>query len=234
MPVTYLDLFVIGIVLVSALLAMLRGFTREVLAIASWAVAAVAAYAFYPMALPYAQQYIPNKTVALAAAAGGIFLVTLIIAYFITAKLSDVILDSRVGALDRTLGFLFGALRGFLISVILFLFFQWLVADKMQPIWVKEAKTRSLLESSGNWIKSLLPDDPEGLLQQLKVPKGDNSTPPEPVPPTQPAQPEQKKTEVTPQRSQSAQNTEARVVYGSNDKQDMQRLLTGTSGQKRP
>ena len=231
MPVTYLDLFVIGIVLVSALLAMLRGFTREVLAIASWAVAAIAAYAFYPLALPYAQQYIPNKTASLAASAGGIFLVTLIVAYFITAKLSDVILDSRVGALDRTLGFLFGALRGFLISVILFLFFQWLVADKMQPIWVKDAKTRNLLESSGNWIKSLLPDDPEGILQQFKAPKGDNSTPPEPVPP---AQPEQKKTEAAPQRSQSAQNTDARIVYGSNDKQDMQRLLTGTPGQKRP
>ncbi len=230
MPVTYLDLFVIGIVLVSALLAMLRGFTREILAIASWAIAAVAAYAFYPMALPYAQQYIPNKTASLAAAAGGIFLVTLIVAYFVTAKLSDVILDSRIGALDRTLGFLFGALRGFLISVILFLFFQWLVADKMQPVWVKEAKTRSLLESSGSWIKSLLPDDPEGVLQQLKVPKGDSATPPDQAPPAQP----EKKTELTPDTSQSAQNSGARVVYGTNDKQDMQRLLTGATGQKRP
>ena len=43
-PVSVLDLIVIGIVLLSALLASVRGFTREVLAIASWVIAAFAAY----------------------------------------------------------------------------------------------------------------------------------------------------------------------------------------------
>ena len=45
---SYLDLGVIAIVLISALLAMVRGFTREVLAIASWGAAAVAAVYFHP------------------------------------------------------------------------------------------------------------------------------------------------------------------------------------------
>ena len=45
---SYLDLGVIGVILVSALLSMLRGFTREVLALGSWAAAAAAAYYFYP------------------------------------------------------------------------------------------------------------------------------------------------------------------------------------------
>ena len=39
---SYLDLSLIVVILISALLAMLRGFTREVLAIASWIVAAAA------------------------------------------------------------------------------------------------------------------------------------------------------------------------------------------------
>ncbi len=58
MPVTILDMIVIGVVLISALLAALRGFTREVLAIGSWAAAAFAAYAFHPQAIPLVQQYV--------------------------------------------------------------------------------------------------------------------------------------------------------------------------------
>ena len=219
MPVTYLDLFVIGIVIISALLAMLRGFTREVLAIASWAIAAIAAYAFHPLVLPYAQQYVSNKTAALGVAAGAVFLITLIIAYFVTAKLSDVILDSKIGALDRTLGFLFGALRGFLIAVILFMFFQWLVGEKM-PTWAKEAKTRSMLQSSGEWVMSLLPTDPEGILQQFNPQQPDGN------PPAETAPAPDRKTEATPaQKSQTAQNSAATSPYGSGDRKDIRRLI---------
>ena len=112
MPVTLLDLVVIGVVLVSALLAAVRGLTREVLAIASWAAAAIVAWIFHPQLLPFAQQHIPNKTVALVVVIAGLFLATLIIVSLITARISDFVLDSRIGALDRTLGFVFGAGRG--------------------------------------------------------------------------------------------------------------------------
>lgn len=76
---SYFDLGLIGVVLISALLSMLRGFTREVLAIASWALAAVAAYYLHPYALPYIKPYIQKDTVALAVAALSVFIVTLIL-----------------------------------------------------------------------------------------------------------------------------------------------------------
>ena len=46
MPISWLDVILIIIMLVSGFLAMVRGFTREVLSIFSWAVAAVAALYF--------------------------------------------------------------------------------------------------------------------------------------------------------------------------------------------
>ena len=58
---------------------------------------------------------------------GGVFLITLLIVSIITVRISDMILDSRIGALDRTLGFLFGLGRGLIIVVVAFLFFAWLV-----------------------------------------------------------------------------------------------------------
>ena len=131
---SYLDLGVIAIVLISAALAMVRGFTREVLAIASWGAAAVAAIYFHPLVLPFVKPYISKDTVALAASAAIVFFATLIVVSIITVKVSDAILDSKVGPLDRSLGFVFGAARGLLLAVIAFAFFNWLVPEKAQPV----------------------------------------------------------------------------------------------------
>ncbi|QAY96497.1 colicin V synthesis protein [Methylovirgula ligni] len=177
---SYLDLGVIAIVLISAALAMVRGFTREVLAIASWGAAAVAAIYFHPLVLPFVKPYISKDTVALAAAAAIVFFATLIVVSIITVKVSDAILDSKVGPLDRSLGFVFGAARGLLLCVIAFAFFNWLVPEKAQPGWVRDAKTKPLLVSTGDQLMALLPDDPEGLLNKLKKAKptaGDEAVP---------------------------------------------------------
>jgi membrane protein required for colicin V production len=156
---SYLDLGVIGVILVSALLSLMRGFTREVLAIASWAAAAAAAYYFYPAVMPYVKPYIQKEIVAQAASAAAVFFVTLIIVSLFTVRLSDAILDSKIGALDRSLGFLFGAARGFLLAVIAFSIFNWLVAEKQQPVWVTTAKTRPALTETADKIIAMLPED---------------------------------------------------------------------------
>lgn len=173
---SYLDLGLIVVVLISALLSMVRGFTREVLAIGSWAAAALAAYYGYALVLPHVKPYIAKDTFALAASAAIVFFATLIVVSIITIKISDVILDSKIGALDRTLGFIFGAVRGFLLCAVAFLFFDWLVADKQKPEWVKSAKLRPYLEEAGTAMKGFLPDEPDKtLLKNLKFPK--NSIP---------------------------------------------------------
>jgi membrane protein required for colicin V production len=156
---SYLDLAVLGIVLVSALLSMMRGFTREVLAIASWALAAAAAYYFYPILMPYLTPYIHKEVIAQAAAAAIVFFLTLIIVSLFTVRLSDVILDSKIGALDRSLGFVFGLARGFLLAVVAFAIFNWLVSEKQQPEWVKNARTRPVLTETADRLVALLPTD---------------------------------------------------------------------------
>ena len=149
---SYLDLGLIVIVLISALLSMVRGFTREVLAIGSWAAAAAAAYFFYPYLVPYVSPYIHKEPLPAVISAAVIFFVALIIVSILTVRISDAILDSKVGALDRSLGFLFGAARGFLLGVVAFAIFNWLVAEKQQPEWVKDAKTRPILMETADRV----------------------------------------------------------------------------------
>jgi membrane protein required for colicin V production len=232
---SYLDLGLIGVVLISALLSMLRGFTREVLAIASWGLAALAALYLHPYALPYVKQYIQKDAIALGVAAGAVFLLTLILVSVITVKLSDVILDSKIGALDRSLGFIFGAVRGFLLAVIAFLFFNWLVPDKAQPEWVKSAKTKPFLQATGDQIMAMLPDDPESIVKRLKKPKpgAPEDVPAEPDPdakattpvaPSAPA-PAQKKTSVTPAPTDAV----TRLSPPASDRQKLDTLLAPTT-----
>lgn len=71
-------------------------------AIVSWVVAALVTLYAYPHALPFAKQYISNDTFAMAATVGSLFIITLLIVSIITARISDLVLDSRIGALDRT------------------------------------------------------------------------------------------------------------------------------------
>ena len=171
-PITLLDIILLLVMLVSGLLAMIRGFMREILSIGAWGVAALVTLYSYPRVLPLAKQYFTSDSVAAAVSAGGVFLATLLIVSIITARISDMVLDSRVGALDRTLGFLFGLARGLIIVVVAFLFFAWLVPDRSQPEWVRNAKSKLVLQNTGQWLMSMLPDDPEStILKRLKKPK---------------------------------------------------------------
>ena len=183
---TLLDIILIAVMVVSGLLAMVRGFVREVFAIVSWVAAALVTLYAYPHALPFAKQYISNDTFAMAATVGTLFIVTLLIVSIITVRISDLVLDSRIGALDRTLGFLFGLARGFLIMVVAFLFFNWLVQNEQgQPEWIRDARTKLVLQSAGDWLISILPEDPESLIREMRSSKDAEPTepPPEPVAP---------------------------------------------------
>ena len=149
MPITLLDVILIGVMLISAVLAMIRGFMREILSIAAWILAALATLYSYAKLLPYAKSYVNNDIVATAAVVAGTFLLTLLVVSVVTVRFSDMVLDSRVGALDRTLGFVFGLARGLIIVVVAFLFFAWLVPSKTQPAWVATPNPRWCCKAPG-------------------------------------------------------------------------------------
>jgi membrane protein required for colicin V production len=179
MPITWLDFLLLGVMMISGLLAMIRGFMREILSITAWATAAVVTVLLYNRLLPIAKANISSDMLAAAAVVGGTFLVTLLLVSIITVRISDMILDSRIGALDRTLGFLFGLARGLIIVVVAFLFFSWLVPANKQPDGVRNAKSRVVLENTGEWLQGLLPQDMDNYLSQWfkRRPRGDEENP---------------------------------------------------------
>ena len=166
MPITIFDGIVIAVVLFSALLAMVRGFSREILSIASWGGSVAAAYYLYPVLLPYARNYTDDDKIAIAGSAGVVFLVSLIVISFITSRIADFIIDSRIGALDRTLGFLFGAARGLLLLVVAVAFWNWLIDVRQRPDWVNESKSKPFLDSLVLKLEAVLPQDIEPQIRE--------------------------------------------------------------------
>jgi membrane protein required for colicin V production len=161
MPFQLLDLILIGIMIISGLLALMRGFTREVLSLVAWGVAALAALGsiLSPELLAMAQQYLQPEIVAKIALAGGVFLIVLLIMSLISVRIADWVLDSAAGAFDRTLGFVYGVARGLLLVVIAYLFYIWLVPKERHEDWIRTARLLPVVEEVGTVILSFLPSD---------------------------------------------------------------------------
>jgi membrane protein required for colicin V production len=177
---TAFDVGVGVLVLISAILATARGFTREILSLATWAgSAAIAAYAYF-FHKEIARGYIDEPIVADIVTIGGTFLVALIILHLITMRIADFVVDSRIGPLDRTLGFVFGVARGVLIGVVAVVFVTWLMPNL--PSWASEAKSLPILQRLGDDLIAVLPPDMEKQVTDiLKKGKGqaEDENPPE-------------------------------------------------------
>ena len=161
-PLTYLDAGLIAIALLSGLLAMYRGLTREILSILSWLIAGGAVIYFVLFQKGIAEdlaQTIGTKTPIAQIAIGGIiFLIVLVIVHLITTRVSDSILDSRVGMIDRLFGLAFGVARGFLLIVIPYMFafgFLWPKYAETEA-WVRDSYSRPYIESTGTALRSFL------------------------------------------------------------------------------
>lgn len=142
---TWFDLTVAGLMLVSGLLALMRGFTREITSLVAWgaAGAAAAVAAFTPELVTQAQNYVSEEWLARAAVGGGVFIIVLIILSLISIRFTDWLLDSSPGAFDRTLGFFYGLARGLLLVVILYSFYIFFIPQKGHLDGIRNA--RSLL-----------------------------------------------------------------------------------------
>ena len=165
---TFVDLLVVLIVLVSTGFAIYRGFVRETLSIFAWAAAAFATVYFGPAAAPLLHDRMSPPWLGDLVAYVGIFLLVLIPLSFISYRFSENVKQSPVGAVDRSLGFAFGIVRGLAIVGILYLLLSILIPPKSQPDAVKQARLLPLMQSSTEVLLSLVPDRDTKFASDLK------------------------------------------------------------------
>lgn len=158
MFITPVDGIVILVIIISAFLAMVRGLSREILSLFTWVAAAIAAYFFYPFLLPLFSNYLSDAKIVIGVSIVVVFFIAFLILYPISMKISDMVLDSRAGVLDRTFGFLFGIIRGVVILALAALLLNHLVKPENLHPWISEAKTKPMLDSIGDSLLKAVPD----------------------------------------------------------------------------
>ena len=154
-----LDIIVIAVILLSGLFAFARGFVKEALAVAAWVGAGFAALYGMPYAAPFAERFLPKGLVADAAAALAIFLITLIVLSFATSVVAGRVKESSLSAIDRTLGLIFGLVRGLVLVCLFYIALDWALPPGKEPMpsWIAEAKTLPLLANGAERLRALVP-----------------------------------------------------------------------------
>ncbi len=155
---TFLDLAVVVVILLSVIYAISRGFVDETLSILAWAAAAFATLFFAPRVAPLLHSHFSRPWEGAAIAYLGVFLVVLIPLQFMSHRFAETVRRSEIGPIDRSLGAVFGLLRGLAIVGIAYLLFTVFVPVRDQPHWVSDARLLPLIQKSSDVIASIVPD----------------------------------------------------------------------------
>jgi membrane protein required for colicin V production len=176
-----LDIIAGLIMLASVLIAILRGFIREVLTIFGLVGGAVAAYIGGPLLSPYYQSWmgvtegqdepeklldmVPYPLVAEVLAYATVFIVFVILLSILSHFLAESVKSLGLGAVDRTLGMVFGIVRGVLFLGLLYLPIYYLAGDEQKEDWsfLQDSKSRVYLEATSEWIAGFIPVNEEDI-----------------------------------------------------------------------
>lgn len=160
------DGVVLALVLISAILAYSRGLVRELLSIAGWVVAAIAAFAFAPMADPLVRE-IPilrdiigsSCELGILAAFAAVFAIALVLVSIFTPLLAGAVQNSALGPVDQGLGLLFGVARGVVLVAIALVIYNQLMGGGGGIQMIDDSRSRTMFADIQQQLAALLPED---------------------------------------------------------------------------
>lgn len=150
------DYVIIAIMVLSVLISLVRGFVREALSLASWALAFIVALKFHPYMSILLEHLIHSGGLRTICAFGLLFVGVLILCAILTFMLSALVTKTGLSGTDRLLGAIFGAARGILVISALLLVAQ--LTPSPQSSWWKESVLVPHFSPIENWLKSFLPE----------------------------------------------------------------------------
>ena len=155
---TGLDALVFAILVISGVFAYIRGFVHELLTLAAWAGAALTTLYGFEYVVPYARDIIKVRAVADIGTGLVIFVAVLVVLTVFTRLLARRVQDSSLSTLDRSLGLVFGILRGALLLSFIWVLVAWAVPRDDFPEWISEARTLPLIETGAGLLYALVPE----------------------------------------------------------------------------
>jgi len=153
----WVDAAAISIIVLSAVFSLVRGFVREALGVAAWVGAAFAALRGYQFAQPYVASVVTMKNLVVPISIGVIFVIILIILSIISAWVGGLVRESALSSLDRSLGLVFGAVRGAIILALAYIGLSMFVPANEWPGPVVQARLLPYAYEGATLLAGLLP-----------------------------------------------------------------------------
>lgn len=157
-PITFADGVVLGILLLSGVFALVRGFAREILTIAAWGFSALILVLAYEPVQNWARDVILDGVITDVVVASTLFLVPLVALSFASHHACKQVSESGVSVADRTLGFAFGVIRGLAAVVIVYWMYSLVEDPDDHPRWIARSKLFPVVADSANYLDKWLPN----------------------------------------------------------------------------
>jgi membrane protein required for colicin V production len=154
---TWVDAAAISIIVLSAMFSLVRGFVREILGVAAWVGAAFAALKGYQLVLPYVASVLAMRAAQVPVSIGIVFVVILIILSIISAWIGGLVRESALSGLDRSLGLVFGVVRGAVILCLAYIGLSMFVVQDQWPAPVVNARLLPFAFEGASFLAGLLP-----------------------------------------------------------------------------
>ena len=153
-----LDIGVIAVIGLSAVFAFARGFVREALSIVAWVGAGFVTLYGFNYAYAIVDPMVHNPLLSQLIAGFGLFVASLIVFTILTGIVARSVRSSGLSPIDRTLGFIFGLLRGAFIVSLVYLLLDVSVQRTDRPVWLRDAKSEPYLQQGADMLRTFLPE----------------------------------------------------------------------------
>lgn len=151
------DLIVLGIIVISVIVSLMRGFVKEALSLTGWLLSLWVAMTFSSGMAELFGASIKDPTLRLLAAFVSLFILSLIVGTIINYFATQLVQRVGLTGVDRTIGGVFGFLRGILLVTIIVMLLG--LTTLPQEKWWDESFFMFRFEVIATWLKDLLPSD---------------------------------------------------------------------------
>lgn len=152
------DFVILGIVIFSAVVGLIRGLLKEALSLATWIVAVWASLNFAHELAPFFAERIESPVMRLLVGGVIIFVVVLVVGGVLNYLISVAVRSTGLTGTDRVLGVIFGAARGGVIVALLLAFLAGILPLREESWW-SESKLIPYHEDIVAWVRNLLPEE---------------------------------------------------------------------------
>jgi membrane protein required for colicin V production len=156
----WVDLVIVGIIALSALISLIRGFVKESISLVTWVAAGLLALRYYAPMAELLEPFINSVTLRQWVGGGILFVVTLIAGAIVNFIVSQLVSKTGLSGTDKALGVVFGAARGVLIVTMVVLLAS--LTPMPDASWWQESTTIEFFQQLAEWVKAVIPADAAG------------------------------------------------------------------------